>query len=106
MSEGDIIGKCGNTGNVSGSTGEHLHFQIDRQEAPFHPYWPFSFAEAQAAGLGFFEAVNKGLGRENARKYTINPLVYLDKIQVLDVTNDVPDTISISVEKPLVSVVR
>lgn len=59
VSEGDVIGKCGNTGNVSGSTGEHLHFQIDRKEALFHPYWPFSFAESQAAGLGFFESVNK-----------------------------------------------
>ena len=58
VSEGESIGKCGNTGNVSGSTGEHLHFQIDRKEAPFHPYWPFTFAESKAAGLGFFESVN------------------------------------------------
>jgi len=77
VSEGDIIGKTGNTGN---STGEHLHFQIDRQETLFHPYWPFTFAQANAAGLGFFEAVNKGLGIEDARKFTVDPLVYLDKI--------------------------
>ncbi|MDD5197842.1 MAG: S-layer homology domain-containing protein [Candidatus Gracilibacteria bacterium] len=82
VSEGDVIGKCGNTGNVSGSTGEHLHFQMDRSEAPFHPYWPFSFAEAQTAGFGFFEAVNNGLGIENARRYTINPLVYLDQVEM------------------------
>lgn len=87
VSEGDEIGKCGNTGNVSGSTGEHLHFQIDRKEAPFHPYWPFSFAEAKTEGLGFFEAVNKGLGIDNARKYTVDPLVYLDQVEVYDGTN-------------------
>lgn len=78
VSEGDVIGKTGNTGN---SMGEHLHFQIDRAEAPFHPYWPFNFAEAKTANLGFFEAINNGLGIDNARKHTINPLIYLDQIE-------------------------
>lgn len=74
VEEGDEIGKTGSTGQ---STGEHLHFQIDTGDAPFHPYWPFTFAEAQQLGLGFFEAVNRGLGIEKARKYTVNPLVFL-----------------------------
>ncbi|EKE29135.1 MAG: hypothetical protein ACD_2C00221G0017 [uncultured bacterium (gcode 4)] len=77
VKEWDIIWKSGNTWN---STWEHLHFQIDTWNAPFHPYWPFTLKEANEAWLGFFEAVNAGLGIENARKYTIDPLVYLDKI--------------------------
>ncbi len=80
VKEGDIIGKTWNTGNVSWSTWEHLHFQIDTKDAPFHPYWPFTFAESQAAWLWFFDAVNKWLWIDNARKYTVNPLVYLDSI--------------------------
>ena len=77
VKEGDIIGKTGNTGQ---STGEHLHFQIDVENAPFHPYWPFSLKDASALGLGFMEAVNRGLGIENGEKYTVNPLVLLDRI--------------------------
>ena len=76
--EGTPIGTTGNSGM---STGEHLHFQIDTAEAPFHPYWPFNFKEARDLGLSFMEAVNRGLGIENARKYTVNPLVFLASAQ-------------------------
>lgn len=81
VKEWDIIGKSWNTWNVSWSTWEHLHFQIDTKDALFHPYWPFTFMEAKDAWLGFFEAVNKWLGIENAKKFTVNPLVYLDSIK-------------------------
>lgn len=77
VKEWDIIWKSWNTGN---STWEHLHFQIDTWNAPFHPYWPFSWKEASEVWLGFFEAVNRWLWIDNARKYTINPLVYLDEV--------------------------
>ncbi len=78
VTEGTRIGATGTTGI---STGEHLHFQIDRESAPYHPYWPYSTAEASAAGYGFLEAVNAGLGLEKAKTYTINPLVYLDAVE-------------------------
>lgn len=83
VSVGQIVGEgtqIGNTGNTGNSTGEHLHFQIDRATAPFHAYWPFTTAEAQARGLGFFDAVNAGVGLDNAKKFTVSPLEYLDHI--------------------------
>ena len=37
VSRGQRMGRTGNSGN---STGSHLHFQVDRNNAPFHPWWP------------------------------------------------------------------
>lgn len=74
MKRGDPIGKVGMTGIT---TTPHVHFQIDKANAPFHGYWPYTFKEASDLGLDFFAAVNVGLGKENAIKYTINPMDFI-----------------------------
>ncbi len=72
------IGKVGSTGN---STTAHIHFQIDKKDAPFFPYWPFSMSDARAAGYNFTSAVNAGFGKENGLRYTINPFTFIHKNQ-------------------------
>ncbi len=59
------------------TTTPHLHFQIDRESAPSHPYWPYSFKDIQDAGIDFFAAVNLGLGKENALKNTVHPMEFV-----------------------------
>lgn len=75
VSKGEQIGAVGMTGTA---TTNHLHFQIDNDEAPWHLYWPFTSAESNAVG-GFFEAINQGVGSDNLYKYTVNPLEYVEK---------------------------
>jgi len=87
VTKGQQIGLVGDSGIA---TTPHIHFQIDTVEAPFHPYWPFSGAEAEAAGLSFFEALNSGLGKENALARTIHPLEYVQKY--LNNTNASPSS--------------
>lgn len=70
-----MIGRVGMSGIA---TTPHLHLQIDTADAPFHPYWPFTSAEASSAGLSFFDAVNAGIGKDKALKYTIHPLVFIN----------------------------
>jgi len=74
--KGEKIGEVGRTGTA---TTNHLHFQIDVDEAPWHLYWPFTSAEAKQAGVTFFEAINQGLGSANVTAYTIDPMLYVQR---------------------------
>ena len=73
-----------NTWNTWISYWEHLHFQIDKAEAPFHAYWPYDWNDVKNAWVTFSEWVNLKLWIDKAKLYTINPLVYLDKISKSD----------------------
>jgi murein DD-endopeptidase MepM/ murein hydrolase activator NlpD len=79
---GDVVTKGQNIG-FSGQSGAsslpHLHFQIDNDLAPWHPYWPFSFQEAAKAGYTYNQAVSAGLNKDKAVAVTINPLLYIQK---------------------------
>ena len=79
IKKGDIIGKTGNSGMT---TSPHLHFQIDRDTAPFHPYWPFLWKDVKAAGLNsYFEAVKSGVGKSDAEKHTTHPVGFIAQFQ-------------------------
>lgn len=76
VEKGQLIGYSGDSGT---GTTPHLHFQIDNDTAPWHPYWPYTSKEASDAGFSFYEAVNAGVGKDKAMSTTINPLIYIQQ---------------------------
>lgn len=74
VQKGQEIGLSGSTGTV---TGPHLHFQIDRDNAEWHPYWPFTGSDLRRNGWTLTEAIDKGLHREKGYAYTISPMLFV-----------------------------
>ncbi|MDP4008270.1 MAG: S-layer homology domain-containing protein [Candidatus Peregrinibacteria bacterium] len=112
VSRGEVVGKVGTTGT---STTPHLHFQLDKggtndgigDSALWHPYWPFTYNDYASQGLTFFDAINQGIGQENAIKYTLNPMSFVQSNLVADtgvITSSVDQVITEDlVDEPVVT---
>ena len=86
VEKGEIIGKTGMSGMA---TAPHLHFQIDRDDAPFHPYWPFTWKDLQGTNISsYFEAVKQGINSDRAKEFTVHPM----NLVVTNIDYDPSDT--------------
>lgn len=59
------------------TTTPHLHLQIDNQDAPFYPYWPFSLEDAGNSGMSFFDGVTNGLNQDIIDLYSVDPIKFI-----------------------------
>ncbi len=66
------------------TTTPHLHIQVDNDEAPFYPYWPFDYKQASDAGLNMYEAVDAGLNQDLILKYSVDPIDFIKKATTID----------------------
>lgn len=76
-----IIGKVGMSGIT---TTPHLHLQIDNENAPFYPYWPFSLEDAGNASMSFFDWVSNGLNNTIIDQYSVDAMDFVANARAVD----------------------
>lgn len=81
IDKGTLIGRVGMTGFT---TTPHLHIQVDNEETPFYPYWPFTLTEAGDAGMSFFDGVDNGLNSSLIMQYSVDPLDFIKNAKSID----------------------
>lgn len=81
ITKGTVIGKVGMSGIT---TTPHLHIQIDNENAPFYPYWPFSLEDAGSANMSFFDWVTNGLNKNIIDEYSVDPISFIENAKAID----------------------
>lgn len=81
ITKGTILGKVGMSGIT---TTPHLHLQIDNEDAPFYPYWPFSLEEAGSSNMSFFDGVSNGLNSNSLDLYSVDPIDFVKMARPID----------------------
>jgi len=66
------------------TTTPHLHLQIDNEDAPFYPYWPFSLEDAGNSSMSFFDGVSNGLNKNALDLYSVDPIEFIEKARPVD----------------------